>query len=218
MLFLFPSSRKFLLLLVLVMFPLFLQLGDRGLNEPDEGRYSEMGREMMVTGDWLIPRLNGVPHYAKPPWIYWSVAASLKLFGVNEWAARLPSALAAVATALTVFSIGRRMGGERAGWIAALSLTSSLLFFFIARLITPDMTLTACITLALYCFWRWWTSEPRDGRWLVGLYLLLGIGFLDKGLVPLGVVFLSILGFLLLQKKGLPFRNSVSFEAFCSSR
>src|SRR5688572_5157237 len=107
-----------------------------------------MGREMAVSGDWLVPRLNGVPHYAKPPWIYWCIAASLKIFGFNEWAARLPSAFAAIVTAITVYALGRRMGGVGAGLISALILCSSLLFFVASRLITPDMMLTAFITLA----------------------------------------------------------------------
>ncbi len=198
----FSTYRRIpILLLAAIVFTLFLQLGGRGLNEPDEGRYSEMGREMHVTGDWLVPRLNGVPHYAKPPWIYWSIAISLKIFGIHEWSARLPSALAATITALTAFAIGRRMGGERAGWIAALTLVSSLLFFMIARLITPDMMLTSLTTLALYCFWRWWISPSCAGRWLFGMYVFLGIAFLDKGLVPIGICFLTIFGFLLLQRK-----------------
>ncbi len=190
-----------LILLLGVVLPIFLQLGGRGLNEPDEGRYSEMGREMVVTGDWLVPRLNGVPHYAKPPWIYWCIAASLKVFGMNEWAARLPSALAALVTALLVFDLGRRMGGTRAGIFSALALTSSLLFFVVARLISPDMMLTACITTALYCFWRWWNSEPRSTRWLVGFFFAVGIGFFDKGPFAIGVSFLAIFGFLALERK-----------------
>ncbi len=188
-----------------IVFPVFLQLGGRGLNEPDEGRYGEIGREMLVSGDWLVPRMNGVPHYAKPPWIYWCIAASLKVFGVNEWAARLPSAVAAVITAFTVFVMGRQMAGNLAGNLAGLLasfvLVSSLLFFVVARLITPDMMLTCCITVALFYFWQWQNSEPHSWRWLLGFYLALAIGFLDKGLVPLGVCFLTVFGFLWFQKR-----------------
>ncbi len=193
---------NFIIVGVAVVIPIFLQLGGRGLNEPDEGRYAEIGREMMVSGDWLVPRLNGVPHYAKPPWIYWCIAASLKIFGVHEWAARFPSALAAVVTVLTTFAIGRWMGGTLAGILSAFTLVSSLLFFVMARLLTPDMMLTACITLAFYFFWRWWNdTQSRSGWWLFGFYLVLGIGFLDKGLVSLGVCFLTLFGFFLFQKK-----------------
>ncbi len=192
-----------LALILGIVLPLFLQLGNRGLNEPDEGRYSEMGREMMASGDWLVPRLEGVPHYAKPPWIYWSIAASLKLFGVNETAARLPSALAAIAAALTVFALGRRMGGTLAGVLAALALSSSLLFFSIARLITPDMTLTAGVTFAMYCFWRWRTAVTDNGarRWMFGFFVTLGLAFLDKGPVALAVCALTVGGFFLMMRQ-----------------
>jgi 4-amino-4-deoxy-L-arabinose transferase-like glycosyltransferase len=208
------SGRIWWLVLGLcVVLPLFLQLGSRGLNEPDEGRYSEIGREMLVSGDWMVPRINGVPHYAKPPWIYWCVAASLKVFGLNEWAARLPAALAAVATALTVFAMGRRMAGPLAGLLSSLALVTSLLFFGVARLITPDMMQTALITFALYCFWRWWMVEretesgkapvtavnaPR-WKWLLGFYAVLGIAFLNKGPVALAVCALTVVGFLLMM-------------------
>lgn len=197
-------QRKPLLLLALLLgvaLPIFLQLGERGLNEPDEGRYAEMGREMVVTGDWMVPRLNGVPHYAKPPWIYWCVGLSLKLFGMNEWAARLPSALAALVTVLLAFDLARRMAGTRAGLYSAFALTSSLLFFVGARLVSPDMMQTACITAAIYCFWRWWDPHPRATPWLAGFFVAIAIGFLDKGPVSLAVCFLTVLGFLLLEWK-----------------
>src|SRR2546426_437868 len=92
------ALRGRVLVAALAVFVLFFQLGTRGLNEPDEGRYSEVSREMVASGDWLVPRFNGVEHLSKPPVTYWLVAASLKTFGVNEWAARLPAALAALGT------------------------------------------------------------------------------------------------------------------------
>jgi 4-amino-4-deoxy-L-arabinose transferase-like glycosyltransferase len=191
------------LLLGGIAFTLFLQLGSRGLNEPDEGRYAEMGREMLVTGDWLVPRLNGVPHYAKPPWTYWCVAAGLRAAGIHEWGARLPSALAAAATVLVVFAMGRSMAGARAGLFSAAILSTTFLFFTAGRLVTPDMMLTAFITLALFCFWRWWqvgggiTAPPKVGRaWLQGFYVALAFAFLDKGPVGLAVAGLTALGFL----------------------
>lgn len=193
---------------------LFLQLGSRGLNEPDEGRYAEMGREMLVTGDWLVPRLNGVPHYAKPPWIYWCVAAGLRVAGIHAWGARLPSALAASATVLLVFMLGRQMAGARAGLFSAAILSTTLLFFASGRLITPDMMLTALVTLALGCFWRWreivnrTTATPDAGRfWRLRFYLALAIAFLDKGPVGLAIAGLTILGFCVATRDFRPLRK-----------
>ena len=84
------------LLLVLTLLTFFFLLGSRSLNEPDEGRYAVIAQEMLETGDWLVPHFWYVPHLDKPPLTYWSVALSLSVFGHNEWAVRLPSALAAL--------------------------------------------------------------------------------------------------------------------------
>jgi len=75
----------------------FFLLGSRSLNEPDEGRYGEIAREMLETGNWLVPQFWYEPHLDKPPMTYWVEALSMKLFGLNEWAVRLPLALAGCA-------------------------------------------------------------------------------------------------------------------------
>jgi dolichyl-phosphate-mannose-protein mannosyltransferase len=80
-----------------------------GLKEPDEGRYAEIGREMAVSNDWLIPHPNGFEHFQKPPLLYWATAASIRIFGATEWAARLPSALAATGVLLLTFWIGTHL-------------------------------------------------------------------------------------------------------------
>ena len=92
----FTEARQRWLLLLLTAFTFFILLGSRALNEPDEGRYSEIAREMIETGDWVVPHLWYLPHLDKPPMTYWLVAVSMKLFGQNEWAARLPLALAGI--------------------------------------------------------------------------------------------------------------------------
>src|SRR5262245_53016857 len=77
-----------LCLAVFVLSSVFIELGSRGLVEPDEGRYAEIAREILATGDWLVPTLNGFAHLQKPPMTYWLTAASFKMFGLGEWAAR----------------------------------------------------------------------------------------------------------------------------------
>ena len=89
-----PFSRPRWLLLALTLFTFFFLLGSRSLNEPDEGRYSEIAREMLERHDWLVPHFWYEPHLDKPPFTYWAEAASMKFFGQNEWAVRLPLALA----------------------------------------------------------------------------------------------------------------------------
>lgn len=170
----------------LAVLAVFCQLGTRGLNEPDEGRYAEIGREMVASGDWLVPRWNGIEHLSKPPVTYWSIAASLKLFGVNEFAARLPAALAALGTLAAVYLLARSVWGERPALWAVLVLLTSLEFFAVARLITTDMILTCFVTWSVWWFWNWYTSADKRWRHIVWFYVSLGLAMMTKG--PVGVM------------------------------
>ena len=167
-------------------------LGDRGLIEPDEGRYAEIAREMVVSGDWLVPHLNGIEHFQKPPVIYWTTAISLKLFGFNEWAARLPSALAAAGTLLLTAWIGRMLGGPCIGLAAAGVLLASLEFFVLARSLTPDMMMTFWIVAAITCFVR--RATGGNGWFEFGFFAAMGAGFLTKGPLALVVPIFAVLG------------------------
>lgn len=133
-------------------------LGTRGLNEPDEGRYAEIAREMVETSNWLVPHIWYVPHLDKPPFTYWAVAASLSVFGVNEWAARLPLALAGLSTIWAVFLLVRSLAGAAAARGSALLLGTTALFWVMARMLTTDMFLAQFIAWAVYFLWRSWRS------------------------------------------------------------
>lgn len=152
----FTETRQRRLLLLLTAFTFFILLGSRALNEPDEGRYSEVAREMIETGDWIVPHLWYLPHLDKPPMTYWLVAVSMKMFGQNEWAARLPLALAGMSGVLAVWMLGCSLGGRRVGFWSALILQTSLLYFAMARMLTTDMFLTTFNIWAIYFFWRSW--------------------------------------------------------------
>ncbi len=166
-------------LLVCAALALTLFLGTRGLNEPDEGRYAEVGREMAASGDWLVPHLNGIPHFQKPPLIYWATAASIRAFGVNEWAARLPSALAALGVVALTYWIGALLFQKSSGIASALVLLSMLGFFIAGRLLTPDMMLTFWITAAIACLVRRGRGGGAVWGWL--FFAAMGFGFLTKG-------------------------------------
>ncbi len=172
--------------LCVAVFVMLFQLGGRGLNELDEGRYSEGGREMLASGDYLTPRLNGVRHFAKPPLTYWAIASSMGVFGVNEFGARFPAALSALATLLAVYLIGRRAMGEAGALWSVVVLLTSVLFLGVARLITTDMILTCWVTWSVWALWRWHDLPSR--RWidLVPFYVFLGLGIMTKG--PVAVV------------------------------
>jgi len=175
------------LLLLGLGFALFfgLWLGSRALWSPDEGRYTEIPREMVATGDYVTPRLNGVKYLEKPPLVYWLVAASLRTFGVNEWAARLVPALFALAGVLLVYTAGRRFYNRRAGLLAAIVLGTSPLYFGLARTLTLDMPVAVLLTTTLLCFLLGVESQERSSRmrWLVVAYATAALAVLTKGLI-----------------------------------
>lgn len=196
------------MLLALTAFTFFFLLGSRALNEPDEGRYSEIAREMIETGDWLVPHFWYLPHLDKPPMTYWFVAASMKLFGQNEWAVRLPVALAGISGVGATFLLGCSMGGRRTGLWSALILQSSLLYFAMARMLTTDIFLTQFVAWAIYFFWRSWlgltnqTGAPQPGKfwsWHLAGWVAIAFGFLTKGPVALAVPLVALASLLIFR-------------------
>ena len=111
--------RDLLILAVVLGVPFFQYLGALPLIDPDEGRYAEIPREMLERGDLITPTLNYVKYFEKPPLLYWINAASLKIFGQNEFAARFPSALCGLLTVLTLYIIARHLYGRRCALISA---------------------------------------------------------------------------------------------------
>ena len=105
--------RDLLILAVVLGIPFFQYLGGLPLIDPDEGRYAEIPREMLERGDLITPMLNYVKYFEKPPLLYWLNAASLKVFGLNEFGARFPSALCGLLTVLATYIIARRLYRRR---------------------------------------------------------------------------------------------------------
>jgi 4-amino-4-deoxy-L-arabinose transferase-like glycosyltransferase len=191
-----PAIRKFtLLFLGCVLFHLpatwTMPLLDR-----DEPRFAEASREMLERGDYVVPFLNNRYRFDKPPFIYWTQTLSYRVFGENDFAARFPSVVAAALIAVMLFAWGRRVGGERVGWWAAIIFTVCLQTFTHARAAVADMWLVLFMTLA------WWAGyellrdrltnasaaavEPIaiERRWWWIFYLALAFAFLAKG--PVG--------------------------------
>ena len=168
---------RLLMFAALVAFPF---LGSFGLLEPDEGRFAQIGREMMATGDFLVPRLNGIEQFYKPPLVYWINAVGYRILGISEWTARLPSALAFFGTIWLTGWMGWRLGGRRLGWMAALMLASMLEPYALGRQITLDTTLTFWVTAALTCLVRVATGDQAKKSGFL-FFLCMGLGFLAKG-------------------------------------
>ena len=177
--------RDVLLLVVLLAVFFGFELGGRALWHPDEGRYSEIPRAMVASGDYVTPRLNGVKYFEKPALFYWMQAGSIKLFGMNEWALRLWPALLALAGCLAVYGAGRKLFGRRAGLIAAIVLATSPLYYLLARIITLDMAVSVLLTGALLSFLLGVREPPGRTRslYLYTFYALCAAATLTKGLI-----------------------------------
>lgn len=159
-------------------------IGPVPLLEPSEARYAEISREMLVSGDWVTPRLNGHKHLHKPPLTYWITATSMKFFGVNEWGARLPMLLSSLAVVALTYGMARSIFGRPAALLSAAALSSFTGFLVLSRMLATDAYLLLFATAALYCAWQ--ALLGRSGKWIIGFWLCAALGLLTKG--PLGVL------------------------------
>jgi 4-amino-4-deoxy-L-arabinose transferase-like glycosyltransferase len=164
----------------------FAFLEKRALWDPDEGRYAEIPREMVASGDWLTPRLNDLLYFEKPPLQYWATAVAYELMGQHNWTARLWSALTGLAGVLLVFYAGRRLHSTRAGLYSAAMLASSLLYFGLAHLNSLDTGLTFFLSLAV-CALALGLNDDATAverrTWIAVAWLAAGLAVLSKGLI-----------------------------------
>jgi 4-amino-4-deoxy-L-arabinose transferase-like glycosyltransferase len=156
----------------------------RHLWGPDESRYAEVARQILVRHDWTTPWLNGLPYLDKPPLFYWVAAVFFKCFGVSDFVARLGPALFSLLALFAVYGIGSLWFDRRTGLLAALMLLSSILFLSLSGVVILDMELTSLVTLALFAFSL---GHRRDRRWYLAMYGLMALAFLSKGPVGLGI-------------------------------
>ena len=170
------------------------------LIDRDEPRFAEASREMIEPGDYIVPHFNNQLRLDKPPLAYWAQVASFRIFGENDFAARFPSAIAAALVAMSVLAWGKRIGGERVGWWAAIIFTLSLQTFLHAKAAVADMWLVLSVTLAHWAAWELinpndrasaatdlasqrfsdLTISKRRALWFL-FYVSLALGFLAKG-------------------------------------
>jgi 4-amino-4-deoxy-L-arabinose transferase-like glycosyltransferase len=180
-----PWRASALLTVLLLPAALLYPRLDFHLLEPDESRYAEIPREMLATGDWVVPHLQGEPYLDKPPLLYWLTAASYRAFGVSAGSARLVSALALHGCVLLVYLLGRRILGEAAAFQGALTLSMAPGFVGMGRLLLIDGLLTFWTTLALFAAFEAVRGERlRPGWWLLAA-MACGLGVLTKGPVAL---------------------------------
>ncbi len=163
---------------------------------------AQIARNMLESGDWVTARLDGVAYLEKSPQIYWMMAVSYRLFGVHDWAARLPLAFAVIALCWLTYRFVRWGIDEEAGFYAGVSLATSVGLFLFTRILIPDATVTLTITAAIWSVLRMLEpDESRPGFWAVILGISLGSGLLLKGLIAVLFPVLAVAAFLLITRQ-----------------
>jgi 4-amino-4-deoxy-L-arabinose transferase-like glycosyltransferase len=149
-----------------------------------EAMYAQVPSEMLAAGRWIFTTLNGAPYLEKPPLLYWLNLLAFKVFGVSDWAARLPTLAMTMAEVWLTFRLGGLLMPPRAAWLGGFILLSSVGFFYLHLEIFTDHLITLTLLTALIAMLHW-LKEPR-GRWVCLFHLSLGAGYLSKGIIGLG--------------------------------
>ena len=177
-----PNQALVLLaLLALSGLLFFLGLGDMGLTDRDEGRNAEAGREMFESGDRLTPTFNYELRVAKPVFLYWLMDLSYRLFGINEFAARFPSALFGVALIVLQYFFLAYVRDQRIALFGALMLLLNVEILALGRMALTDSVLIFFTTASLYGFWLGVHEEGPARRWIWVFYIGLALATLTKG-------------------------------------
>jgi len=182
----------------------------RPLLDPDEGRYAEVPREMLASGDWVTPRFDGLKYFEKPPLQYWATAAVYSVAGVSEWSSRLWSAsLGFLCLALT-FGWTRTLYGSGAGRAALLALAVSPYFLVVSHLNLLDAGFTFWLVAAVFAFTRAQTAPEASGverRWMLAAWALAALAVLSKGIVVGVLAGSSLIVYSLMERDVRPWRR-----------
>jgi 4-amino-4-deoxy-L-arabinose transferase-like glycosyltransferase len=197
------------LLALVLVFALawFGTLEQRRLINPDEGRYSEIPREMVATGDWLTPRLNGIKYFEKPALQYWATATAFTVFGEHHWTARLWPALTGFLGVLFTAFATARLFGLQAGLIAGAVLAGSVLWNVIGHVNTLDMGVSFFLAAAVFALCLGQRDEAnlressaKSRRWRDGAWVLLALAVLSKGLIGLVLPAATVVAYALWER------------------
>jgi 4-amino-4-deoxy-L-arabinose transferase-like glycosyltransferase len=189
----------------------FFGLGAFGLTGADEPRYAQIAREMLARHDWIVPTLNGAPWLEKPALLYWKMMNSYSIFGVSDWAARVPAAFHATALVLGIFFFMRRFRFASELDAAMIGASSAGMIGF-GRGASTDMLVSAPFALAMMSWWTWHQTGKK--LWLVIFYGLLGVGALAKGPVAPALAVLVVGAYAVLRRDGKMFVRTLSVSGF----
>lgn len=192
------SYKKDFLLLFLVILGFFcIGLGERAYITPSEARYIEIPRQMLVTGDWLTPHINGVQYFEKPPLFYWIQAFFLQ-FGDSEFYGRIATTIIVTLTCLATYATGRLLYGRRAGVLAAFALATSILGYGLSRVAMLDAPVTLFLTCAIASFL--FAQKTGKARFYYLMYAFAALAMMTKGLIGIVIPALVIGSWIALTK------------------
>jgi 4-amino-4-deoxy-L-arabinose transferase-like glycosyltransferase len=182
-----PPTRHALLVILIALAALLhvVTIGTGDLYSETEGQYAGAAREMVASHNWVLPTNDGIPRLQKPPLLYWLIIASYKILGVNEAAARLPVALAVVATVALIFLIGEKLWDYSRGFIAGLIYLSFCGTFLLARIVMPEPLVSAFIAGAMFCGICGYERRRHRRAWFAGVWIFTGLACLTKGFLGL---------------------------------
>lgn len=184
----YTNERILILLIAIAVVFLSVHIGSRALWDPDEGRYAEMGREVLVLNDWVTPHLNYLLYFEKPMMFPWMEAISQKIFGINEAATRIPPLMCALGILALVWRFAFREWGRRAGLTATVVLLTCAEFFALANAVDINMPFTFFVTASLTFFWM---GHSLNRTWLHYVaWISAGLAVLTKG--PIGFIIPAI--------------------------
>src|SRR5256885_5740357 len=175
----------FVILIALAALLHVATIGSGDLYSQTEGQYAGAAREMVETHHWLLPTNNGAPRLQKPPLLYWLIIISFKLFGINAAAARLPVALAVVASTALIFLIGEKLTDHWHGFIAGLIYLSLCGTFLLARIVMPEPVVSAFIAGAIFCAIGGYQRRRNPPLWVARLWVFSAFSCLAQSLLGL---------------------------------
>ena len=163
---------------------------------------AQIAHSMLTSGDWVTAHIDGVPYFEKSPLVYWLMAVSFKIFGVHDWAARIPIALSAIGLAWLTAAFGTWAFGKRAGVYSGLVIATCIGLWLFTRILIPDVMLTFTIALAMWAFLRALDDQEKHPRvWAYVFAASLGLGLLLKSLIAIVFPIAAALLFLLFTRQ-----------------